>query len=450
MADKKISALTAATTPLAGSEVLPIVQGASTVKVSVNNLTAGKTVPASALTITAPTYGNSGSIANPNDPNDEVLFTITNGANTNGGIARGGGTVLSLRDRTSNSGSGTVGYGLYVTAPYDGTNASGSTYALTKYGIFVDDIYNFYGQNATVGSTNYGLFVKGGGRNYLKADTQFDNNLIIGTTAKGITTGSAIPLGFGVNNTVTAMTIDTSSNVGIGTTTPAYRLDVKPAAYSAGTALVAAVNINYNAGGGSGNTSCGALTWEGTGSTRLASINPFVEDPSATSRVSMAFSTSNAGGTNLEWMRITSDGRLGLGTTAPAYQLQLSTDSAAKPTSALWTIASDSRIKTETGEYTKGLDAVCALRPVTYHYNGAAGFIDDGKENISIIAQEAMQHFPECVGTFEALLNEGDEEKTELFNWNGHALIFALVNAVKELKASNDALAARVNQLEGN
>jgi hypothetical protein len=186
MADKKISALTAATTPLVGSEVLPIVQGASTVKVSVNNLTAGKTVPASALNITAPTYGNSGSISNPNDPNDQVLFTITNGANTNGGIARGGGTVLSLRDRTSNSGSGTVGYGLYVTAPYDGTNASGGTYALTKYGIFVDDIYNFYGLNATLGSTNYGLYVKGGGRNYLKADTQFDNNIVIGTAAKGI------------------------------------------------------------------------------------------------------------------------------------------------------------------------------------------------------------------------------------------------------------------------
>jgi len=44
MADKKISALTGATTPLAGTEVLPIVQGAATVKVSVDNLTAGKSV----------------------------------------------------------------------------------------------------------------------------------------------------------------------------------------------------------------------------------------------------------------------------------------------------------------------------------------------------------------------------------------------------------------------
>ena len=50
---------------------------------------------------------------------------------------------------------------------------------------------------------------------------KLSDNLIINTTAKGITTGSAIPLGLGVNNTVTAMTIDTSSNVGIGTTAPA-------------------------------------------------------------------------------------------------------------------------------------------------------------------------------------------------------------------------------------
>ena len=44
MADKKISALTGATTPLAGTEVLPIVQSGSTVKVSVANLTAGRAI----------------------------------------------------------------------------------------------------------------------------------------------------------------------------------------------------------------------------------------------------------------------------------------------------------------------------------------------------------------------------------------------------------------------
>jgi len=53
MADLKISALTGATTPLAGTEVLPIVQSGATVKVSVDNLTAGKTVPAQNVNLTA-------------------------------------------------------------------------------------------------------------------------------------------------------------------------------------------------------------------------------------------------------------------------------------------------------------------------------------------------------------------------------------------------------------
>lgn len=44
MADVKISALPASTTPLAGTEVLPIVQGTTTKQVSVANLTAGRVV----------------------------------------------------------------------------------------------------------------------------------------------------------------------------------------------------------------------------------------------------------------------------------------------------------------------------------------------------------------------------------------------------------------------
>jgi len=50
MADKKISALTAASTPLAGTEVLPIVQSGSTVKVAVSDLTAGRSISVSGLT----------------------------------------------------------------------------------------------------------------------------------------------------------------------------------------------------------------------------------------------------------------------------------------------------------------------------------------------------------------------------------------------------------------
>jgi hypothetical protein len=52
MADKKISALTASTTPLAGTEELPIVQSGATVKVSVANLTAARAVTALSATTT--------------------------------------------------------------------------------------------------------------------------------------------------------------------------------------------------------------------------------------------------------------------------------------------------------------------------------------------------------------------------------------------------------------
>ena len=53
MADTKISALTAATTPLAGTEVLPIVQSGATVKVAVSDLTSGRAISATQLTLTA-------------------------------------------------------------------------------------------------------------------------------------------------------------------------------------------------------------------------------------------------------------------------------------------------------------------------------------------------------------------------------------------------------------
>jgi len=52
MADVKISALPASTTPLAGTEVLPIVQSGVTKQVSVANLTAGRAVSATTVTAT--------------------------------------------------------------------------------------------------------------------------------------------------------------------------------------------------------------------------------------------------------------------------------------------------------------------------------------------------------------------------------------------------------------
>jgi hypothetical protein len=58
----------------------------------------------------------------------------------------------------------------------------------------------------------------------------------------------------------------------------------------------------------------------------------------------LTFNTLNAGNTT-ERVRINHQGYVGIGTTNPSYQLQLSTDSAAKPTTTTWTVSSDKRVK---------------------------------------------------------------------------------------------------------
>jgi hypothetical protein len=59
MADLKISALTGSTTPLAGTEVLPIVQSSATVKVSVDNLIAGRALPNLGIGVAPSSWGAS-------------------------------------------------------------------------------------------------------------------------------------------------------------------------------------------------------------------------------------------------------------------------------------------------------------------------------------------------------------------------------------------------------
>jgi hypothetical protein len=60
MANTKISALTSATTPVAGTEVLPIVQSGSTKQVSITNLTAGRSVSGTSFVPTGATIPANG------------------------------------------------------------------------------------------------------------------------------------------------------------------------------------------------------------------------------------------------------------------------------------------------------------------------------------------------------------------------------------------------------
>jgi hypothetical protein len=108
MADSKISALPASTTPLAGTEVLPIVQSSTTKQVSVANLTAGRDIAATSLTTAAVQATNSSGLTLKNS-----------GGTTQLSLGAGSGNNITLSVATSISDNiiqGTAAKGVNFTA----------------------------------------------------------------------------------------------------------------------------------------------------------------------------------------------------------------------------------------------------------------------------------------------------------------------------------------------
>ena len=142
---------------------------------------------------------------------------------------------------------------------------------------------------------------------------------------------------------------------------------------------------------------------------------------------------------------------------------------AAKPGGGSWVDTSDIRIKTEISEYKSGLDAVVSLRPVTFFYKGndthdapKTGLEPDAKSftdpapypnsshyfaavnqipYIGLIAQELEDIFPEMISQTSGFID--GKEVTDIRMLDTSPLIFALINAVKELKARIEALEAK-------
>lgn len=93
MADTKISALTSASTPLAGTEVLPIVQSGTTVKVAVSDLTAGRAVSGLSLALTG-----SGPVSQFNTGNTSSVRQqyINSGGTFQVGLDSSGGAIFGV------------------------------------------------------------------------------------------------------------------------------------------------------------------------------------------------------------------------------------------------------------------------------------------------------------------------------------------------------------------
>ena len=94
----------------------------------------------------------------------------------------------------------------------------------------------------------------------------------------------------------------------------------------------------------------------------------------------------------------------------------------------LWDNASDARVKEAVEPYAAGLAEVCAIRPVSYRYNGKAGTVA-GAPGVGIIGQEIETVLPETI----RLLPETSDGIDDMRIYNGSPLLYALVNAVREL-----------------
>jgi hypothetical protein len=110
---------------------------------------------------------------------------------------------------------------------------------------------------------------------------------------------------------------------------------------------------------------------------------------------------------------------------------------------ANWTVVSDARVKTDVTPYALGTAAVNQLRPVSYIYNGDYGTPDNGVIQTGLIAQEVLTtQLASMVGTY-VYTDPQTGEQTTLYDLNTNQLVFALVNAVKELSARVTALEAK-------
>jgi len=285
------------------------------------------------------------------------------------------------------------------------------------------------------------------------------------TTGVAVTGDNSGALALQTNNGTTAVTIDTSQNVGIGETSPAG---------SAGyTQLVVRGSSGAELSLKGGTTQYGYV-YVDNGGFRI--INP----QSGSSSGTLQFSTSNT-----ERMRITSGGTVLLGTTSTSsfdggmranptgtggsMQVIISTTGGGTPfllnttadtniinfyrsstnvgtisvstTNTAYNTSSDYRLKENIAPMTGALAKVTQLKPCTYTWkaNGSAGQ--------GFIAHELQAVVPDSVtGVKDAVDDEGNPVHQGV---DTSYLVATLTAAIQELNAKVEAQAVRIAELEG-
>jgi hypothetical protein len=224
------------------------------------------------------------------------------------------------------------------------------------------------------------------------------NGILGSGGATGLAIRSENILAFGSGGATERLRIDSSGRVGIGTASPAYGLDVSGGINSYG--------LNVTGLGGFQNGASKFGVDNNGGTTRLYSSGP-----DSSTRGAFDFrGTDSVGALDRSHMVIDLNGNVGIGTASPSAKLELSTDSAKKPSTNTWTIASDQRLKTNitNADNDRCYEIVKQVPLKRYTWRSevySEGQVKD-RSKLGWIAQDVEAVFPKAVGTNRFAYNQ--------------------------------------------
>jgi hypothetical protein len=262
---------------------------------------------------------------------------------------------------------------------------------------------------------------------------------------RDVTGGSRLPFRIRPGAPTSSIDIAASGNVGIGTASPGANLDV-----SGNTTLIGAdsggttrtnntTKVSRVAAPPFATTSLnfgytGAVV---NGTDNSAALGGGLSGFSAATIIVFFTAANNNTDTGTERMRITSIGRVGIGTTSPDQLLSVNGD-ASKIGGGSWQSFSDERLKTIRGPFNSGLNAVMRLQPLRYEYkpNNAMGLPSVG-ERIGFGAQAVQKVIPEAVTA----------NASGYLMVNNDPILWTMLNAIKEQQKEIVELKRQIRQL---
>jgi hypothetical protein len=160
---------------------------------------------------------------------------------------------------------------------------------------------------------------------------------------------------------------------------------------------------------------------------------------------------------------LASNGYVGIGVINPQYQLQLNTDSAAKPSTSTWTISSDERLKEniEAADLDICYNAVKNIPLKRYKWKDeiySAEQVAD-RSKIGWIAQDVQAVFPKAVNEHKFVYNQVKDEDgnvvsedviEDCLSLNTDQLYATMYGAIQKLMNTVETLQARIDQLESS